>query len=70
MEIHSQNIDLEKLFNKLKYSHATSLNKPEFFALLKTLNQEITEEECQFVFTKFDEDGSGTIEFEEFKKQL
>lgn len=27
MEIHSQNIDMEKLFNKLKYSKDTNLKK-------------------------------------------
>ena len=38
LEIQSQNIDLEKLFNRMKLSKSTSLNKHEFFGLLKTLD--------------------------------
>lgn len=58
------------LFNKLKLPKATCLKKGEFYSLLKTLDPDISEEEAHFVFTKFDQDGSGGIEFEEFKDVL
>lgn len=32
---------MEKLFNKLKYSKATSLKREEFFSLLRTLDSSI-----------------------------
>ncbi|CAM6002247.1 unnamed protein product [Sphagnum balticum] len=44
LEIHSQNIDMEKLFNKLKYHKATSLKREEFFSLLRTLDNSIDDQ--------------------------
>jgi Ca2+-binding EF-hand superfamily protein len=64
LEIHSQNIDMEKLFNRLKYSKATSLRREEFFSLLKTLDSSIDDLESQYVFEKFDADGNGLIDLE------
>lgn len=61
---------MEKLFNRLKYSKATSLTKEEFFNLLKTLDNKIDDAESQYVFEKFDSDCNGLIELEEFKQIL
>lgn len=70
LEIHSQNIDLEKLFNRMKLSKASHLNKQEFCNLLRTLDPKLEEDELHYVFVEFDADGSGTVDFEEFRRQL
>lgn len=61
---------MEKLFNRLKYSKSTSLKREEFFGLLRTLDNSIDELESQYVFEKFDADGNGMIDLDEFKQML
>lgn len=38
----------------------------EFSALLRTLDQDMSEDECLLAFELTDEDGDGSISFEEF----
>jgi Ca2+-binding EF-hand superfamily protein len=37
---------------------------------LTRIDKELTREEIEYIFNKFDDDGSNSIEFEEFKKWL
>jgi Ca2+-binding EF-hand superfamily protein len=39
----------------------------EFQALLRTLDQDLSDDECLLAFELVDADGSGTISFDEFK---
>jgi hypothetical protein len=41
VKIHYQNIDLEKLFTKLKFNKNSSLNLDELLRLLKTFDDDI-----------------------------
>jgi Ca2+-binding EF-hand superfamily protein len=42
----------------------------EFSNLLKRIDKELTREELEYIFNKLDEDGSNSIEFNEFEKWL
>lgn len=47
-----------------------SLDVNELGRFLTRVDKDIQREEIEYIFNKFDEDGSNSIDFEEFKKWL
>ena len=58
---------MDKLFKELDYSGDKSLSVDEFGILLKKLDKELQRDEIEYIFNKFDDDGSNSIELTEFK---
>lgn len=65
-----ENIDIEELFAELDMSKDRSLDVNELGKFLHRVDKNLTREEIEYIFNKFDEDGSNSIEFEEFRKWL
>lgn len=68
--IKRQKLDIDRLFDEVDMSKDKSLDVNELGALLVMLDKGITREEIEYLFHKFDEDGSNSIELGEFKKWL
>ena len=66
----ADHLDLDKLFKELDYSGDKSLSVDEFGILLKKIDKELQRDEIEYIFNKFDEDGSNSIELIEFKQWL
>ncbi len=63
-------IDIHKLFAELDMSKDKALDVNELGKFLMKVDKDITREEIEYIFNKFDDDGNNQIEFEEFKKWL
>lgn len=68
--IKSQNIDLEKLFNRMGYNRQTELNFKHFNEFLKTIDANLTQQEQVFIFTKLDVDDSNSISLKELETEM
>ncbi|CAD8163035.1 unnamed protein product [Paramecium octaurelia] len=65
-----EKIDIHKLFADLDMSKDKALDVNELGKFLQKVDKDITREEIEYIFNKFDDDGNNQIEFEEFKKWL
>lgn len=72
-----EKLDLAKLFEDLDMSKDKALDVNEYLydilrlaKFLTRIDKNLTREEIEYLFNKFDEDGSNSIEFEEFRKWL
>ncbi|CAK66613.1 unnamed protein product (macronuclear) [Paramecium tetraurelia] len=63
-------LDLTQLFAELDMSKDKALDVNELGRFLTRVDKDIQRDEIEYIFNKFDEDGSNSIEFEEFKKWL
>ncbi|KAM3142202.1 hypothetical protein pb186bvf_005611 [Paramecium bursaria] len=63
-------IDIHKLFAELDMSKDRALDVNELGKFLLKLDKDITREEIEYIFNKFDDDGNNSIDFDEFKKWL
>lgn len=58
------------MFTELDMSKDKSLDVNELGRFLTRVDKDIQREEIEYIFNKFDEDGSNSIDFEEFKKWM
>jgi Ca2+-binding EF-hand superfamily protein len=65
-----ENIDINELFSALDMSKDKELDVNELGVFLHRVDKDLTREEIEYLFNKFDDDGSNSISFEEFKKWL
>lgn len=63
-------VDIHKLFQELDMSQDRALDVNELGKFLVKIDKDITREEIEYIFNKFDEDGNNQIEFDEFKRWL
>lgn len=72
-------LDIAQLFQELDMSKDKALDVNEYSIIINFLrlgkfltriDKNLTREEVEYIFNKFDEDGSNSIEFEEFRKWL
>ena len=63
-------LDISQLFAELDMSKDKALDVNELGRFLTRVDKDISREEIEYIFNKFDEDGSNSIEFEEFKKWM
>lgn len=64
------NVNLEELFGELDMSRDKALDLNELAKFLAKVDKNLTREEIEYIFNKFDDDGNNFIEFNEFKKWL
>lgn len=64
------NIDIAELFAELDMSRDKALDVNELGKFLQRVDKNLTREEIEYIFNKFDDDGNNQIEFTEFKKWL
>lgn len=70
LAIHTQDFDVEKLFESMKLTPSSQLKKSEVFEIVKAMDKTLTEEEFQFLFDKLDSGGQGVVEFERLKTYM
>jgi len=58
------------LFTELDMTKDKALNVNELGKFLTRVDKNLTREEIEYIFNKFDDDGNNLIEFNEFKKWL
>jgi Ca2+-binding protein (EF-Hand superfamily) len=58
--------DLRQSFDSVDVDKDGSIGGPEFRRLLQELDPDLSDDECLLAFEMTDEDGNGTISFEEF----
>lgn len=68
--INSQNIDLERLFERHGYQRNTELNFELFEAFLKTIDATLTSEEERYMFEKLDTNDSDSISLSELQDAM
>ena len=66
--IYQNNLNIEKVFQKFDYNDNSLLEPGELFNLLKVLDQNLTMEDSQNIFNKFDINNDGKVSFSEFKR--
>lgn len=69
-KINSSKMDLMEVFEKYDTSKDKMLEMKQFRELMREIDNNLTNEEVEYLFNKFDDDNSGTIEFSEFKRFL
>ena len=65
-----EQIDIGELFAELDMTKDKALNVNELGKFLTRVDKNLTREEIEYIFNKFDDDGNNLIEFNEFKKWL
>lgn len=70
LAVHTQDVDVEKLFDSMKLTPTTQLKKGELFQVVKAMDKTITEDEFQALFDKLDSGGHGAVEFDKFKTYM
>lgn len=65
-----EQIDIGELFAELDMTKDKALNVNELGKFLQRVDKNLTREEIEYIFNKFDDDGNNLIEFNEFKKWL
>lgn len=68
--IFKDKIDIHKLFQELDMSKDRALDVNELGKFLIRVDKNLSREEIEYIFNKFDDDGNNQIEFEEFKKWM
>ena len=66
--IQQKNLNIDQIFNNFDTDKGGSLDKYEFSKLLKVIKHDVTLEEVIAVIEIIDDDGTGDISLEEFKK--
>ena len=61
------NQELYDLFKSIDHDGSGSLTLPEVILFLKSLTDDLSEENIEKIFNGLDETGDKTIDFEEFK---
>jgi Amt family ammonium transporter len=61
---------LQHIFSLIDDHHTGQITLPKFVAALRMMNIILPKEEAALLFSRFDSDASGTIEFEEFRQSL
>jgi serine/threonine protein kinase len=67
VKVIENNLDLEELFKFIDSSKDGTISKKELYKLLMSIDRGINKDEVIYIFNKFDNDGNGAIEFEEFR---
>ncbi|CAD8197134.1 unnamed protein product [Paramecium octaurelia] len=65
-----EQLDIGELFAELDMTKDKALNVNELGKFLTRVDKNLTREEIEYIFNKFDDDGNNLIEFNEFKKWL
>lgn len=65
-----EQIDLFELFAELDMRKDKALTVNDLGKLLTRVDKNLTREEIEYIFNKFDLDGNNLIEFNEFKRWL
>ncbi|CAD8048740.1 unnamed protein product [Paramecium primaurelia] len=65
-----EKLDISQLFAELDMSKDKALDVNELGRFLTRVDKDIQRDEIEYIFNKFDEDGSNSIDFEEFKKWM
>lgn len=68
--IKANNLSVRKIFDNFDVDHGGSLDRQEFDKLIRVIAPAIKGHEIDCIFKKFDENGDGSISFEEFYRQL
>jgi serine/threonine protein kinase len=70
VKVIENNLDLEELFKFIDSSKDGTISKKELYKLLMSIDRGISKDEVVYIFNKFDNDGNGAIEFEEFREWM
>ncbi|EGR29941.1 protein kinase domain protein [Ichthyophthirius multifiliis] len=69
-KIHKTNTDLMELFQNFELTEDSKLNMKSFESLMRQIDPQLTREEIEYIFNKFDGDEDNKIDFNEFTKWL
>lgn len=68
--IYQNNLKIDKVFQKFDYNDNSVMEPGEFFNLLKTLDENLTFEDSQNIFNRFDINNDGKISLGEFRRMV
>lgn len=64
--IKQKGLDVKKIFANFDKDNSGTLDTQEFIKIMKIINNNVQQEECQIALSLLDKDASGTVSFEEF----